>query len=203
MRDSRGRRRVAAAARNGSFTGRRCPTTLTSNVRALGDGPAVGVGRADWTMAADLGPVLGPKLLDGKALQRYDPRRHVQHGPAALLVERAVDVGAGEQDDDGAAGTAGIELPHGLRAAQRVDGDEEVEILAAVGLADSDAVAEFAEEAGPPAGGDAVAAAASGRRGGRQSDVHDGSARLRRRRCGSRTSRRAGRGCRSSARCCG
>ena len=48
-RDSAGSSRAAMAARNGSFTGRRCASWQTSNARRRsGCGP--GTGSADWTM---------------------------------------------------------------------------------------------------------------------------------------------------------
>ena len=52
-REDAGRSREAIAARKGSLTGRRCATTHTSNVDALGGTP--GVGRTDWRMERTLG----------------------------------------------------------------------------------------------------------------------------------------------------
>ena len=138
-----------------------------------------------------LGPHVLRQLRHAQRLQDDQPRRQVQ-GPAGIGVgvDGAVQVGAGQGQDQRSVGVARPVALQGREAAQRVQGHQQVAALAAVFLADGHAPAQLAQDARPAQGGDAVALARAGRRGGDQANLQDHGAQVRK---PANTSRRSGR----------
>ena len=157
IREVGGRLRAALAARNGSLTRRRCPTTATSEAaRRL---------RARCKQAR--GRLVHDPHLWSKSRRHAPPCKLLQRNEAIGTGERTqsrrriaidifVDVGAAQRDDQRPFGVTLAKILDTLRAAPGVQRNHQVRRLSIVAVGDFNVMAELAQNPGPAGGGSPI-----------------------------------------------
>ena len=131
------RRRAASAARNGSFTLRRCPITATSKLRCARYGredaaaPPTGARREPF---AEISPARASRELlqcdePVGACERVQSRRRI-------AIDVFIDVGAAQGDDQGSIRVKLAKAPDAVRAAPRVQRNHQIRGGSVVSIGD-------------------------------------------------------------------